>query len=274
VKITIGESDGGYNGYRAEEAFQGHGLYALAKRYGVNVVNLSRLPSEVVSGSLDGHAVDVRLPSMLLKGVDVFVSIAVPKIHAMTGVSLGFKNQWGCIPDAMRIRFHPDFARKVLFIHKCLNPRLMLFDGQWFLDRTGPLVGDPIKMDLVIASDDVGAASLACCEIMGISPCSVQHLALARRLGLLPGSLSEIEFSRAVEEFKTHRFELRRSLVNVIALFAFHNRALNSLLYDSKVADWAHACLYRLRRSEGVARLLYGRVGPPEVEGTRHQRTG
>ncbi len=43
---------------------------------------------------------------------------------------------------------HADFARKVLAINKILKPRLAIFDGTWFLDRSGPLEGDPDSQEI------------------------------------------------------------------------------------------------------------------------------
>ena len=51
---------------------------------------------------------------------------------------------------------------------KRCGPGLTIFDGTWFLDKTGPMVGEPVPMNLLIASDDSGAGSMACCDIMQI----------------------------------------------------------------------------------------------------------
>ena len=61
--ITIGEAEGGYNGYRVADAFTGHGLDELAAREQINVVNLTPLPSETVTGVVGRRAVSVSLPS-------------------------------------------------------------------------------------------------------------------------------------------------------------------------------------------------------------------
>jgi uncharacterized protein (DUF362 family) len=112
--LVVGESDGGYHSSKAEEAFEGHGLYNMKKRYGIQVVNLSNGGSESRSVEIAGRPVSVDLPRFLLEEVDVFITLPVPKVHVMTQVSLGFKNQWGCQPGTMRLRNHPDFATKVL----------------------------------------------------------------------------------------------------------------------------------------------------------------
>ena len=267
--ISIGEADGGYNGYPVEEAFRGHGLYRIAEEERIGLVNLTKMPSEVVTGVVAGRAISVRLPSCLLHDVDVFISVPVPKVHAMTGVSLGLKNQWGCIPSAMRLHEHPEFCEKIVLINKLLRPRLTVFDGTYFLDKTGPLVGEAVPMRLLVASDNVGAGSLACCRIMQIDPAGVKHLAMASAEGLGPVDMAEVATNQPIEPFCERKFRLRRSLVNRVALGAFHNRAFNNLLYDSSFADCAHRLLYSVRRNRRLARVLYGSSGPPAVEGRR-----
>ena len=268
-RITIGEAEGGYNSYRAEEAFRNHGLYRLARRYGVTVTNLSREPRERFTGEVAGRETSVELPAPLLHETDCFITLPVPKVHAMTVVSLGFKNQWGCIPSEMRILEHAEFAPKVLLIHRALRPKLALFDAKYILDRTGPMVGVPVPMHLLIASDDAGAGSFACCRIMQIDPMRAKHLRLARRERLFPAALSEIALNQGLEPFCTHQFVLDRNLINWAALAAFHSAPITRLAYDSRLADLIHAALYRIRRNGVVRRALYGSIGPPAAEGRR-----
>ncbi len=52
----------------------------------------------------------VKLPAALVEACDSFITVPVPKVHVMTNVSLGFKNQWGCLPDVKRLRDHYRFA--------------------------------------------------------------------------------------------------------------------------------------------------------------------
>ena len=267
--ITIGESDGGYHSFKAEEAFASHGVYEFRRRFGIRVVNLSDGPSERRTVEIGERPVAVELPQLLLNEVDVFITLPVPKVHVMTRVSLGFKNQWGCQPGTMRLRNHPDFTRKILAIHKILKPRLAIYDGTYFLDKTGPMIGEAVRMDLVIASDDVGAGDLTCCEIMGVDPRRVEHLRVAHREGLMPGSLGDVILNQPLELFRTHRFRLRRTAINYVALAAFRSHLLTRLFYDSSAAGPIHRLLYAIRKNPLIGRLLYGSTGPPEAEGRR-----
>jgi uncharacterized protein (DUF362 family) len=269
--IIIGESDGGYHGFRAEEAFESHGLYELTRRYNVEVVNLTKLEAESVSGVVCGRQVSMDLPKLLLHDTDVFLTLPVPKVHSTTRVSLAFKNQWGCIPSPMRLYHHAEFARKVILINRVLRPRIALFDATYMLNRSGPMIGDPVKTNLVLASDDLGAGSLACCHVMGLDPwCAPQHR-MARREGVMPVDRDLIEFSQPLEPFCKYRFYLRRNVVNRAAAIAFKSEALTHLLYDSSVADVCHRALYSVRKHRLAAKFLYGDLGPPEIQGRRTQ---
>jgi uncharacterized protein (DUF362 family) len=267
--ITIGESDGGYNSFKADDAFRGHGLDHLVSRYGTRLINLSNLPAEQRTGVVAGREVSVQLPQYLLHDVDVFLTVPVPKIHATTGVSLALKNQWGCIPDPMRLREHAEFDRKIVLINRLLRPRIAMFDGLYFLDKTGPLVGEPVSMNLVVASDDAGAGSMVCCQIMGIDAFSVKHQVVAREEGLFPASLRDVTVNADISVFCQRKFRLERTAMNWVAFAAFHNRLVTKVIYDSRFADWAHFVLYRMRHWKLFSRLAYGRLGAPPIEGHR-----
>ena len=245
--ITIVESDGGGRIWTAGEAFRGHGLDDIAAKYGISLMNLSEHPSESAESIVAKRNVRVVLPSVLLHDCDVFITMPVPKVHTMTRVSLEFKNQWGCQPDVKRIRNHPDFDHKVLAINKLLKLRMAIFDGTYFLNRTGPMEGDAIKKDLIIVSNDIGAGSLVCCEIMRIDPWTVSHFRLARKEGMFPESLAQVELNCNLEPFKGEPFRLERTWLNWLALAAFRSHIGTKLVYDSVFADPIHKLLYLIR---------------------------
>jgi uncharacterized protein (DUF362 family) len=263
--ITVGESEGGQACFRAEEAFEGHGLYELQREFGIRIVNLSKDRHESISEQVCGERVSVELPSLLLHETDVFVTIPVPKIHAMTGVSLGFKNQWGCLGDKMRVTLHPRFVPTIVAINKILRPRLCVCDGTYFLDYTGPMTGEAVPMNLIVAGNDVGATSLACCAVMQIDAMSIAHHRVASQEGMFPTSLDEIQFNCPPAVFAGRRFRLRRSILNYIQLWGFKSVIFNRLFYNSVFADGIHEALWFIRRSAAVRRLLYGKHGTGEA---------
>lgn len=265
--IIIGESDGGYHSFKAEEAFEKHGIYDIADRYGARVVNLCTTRAEIVRVRIGSKIVSVKLPSVLLHDVDVFITIPVPKVHAMTGVSLGFKNQWGCIPDAMRLRYHPKFNETILAINKILNPQIVICDGTYFLDKNGPMAGEAVRMNLLMIANDLGAGDFVCSQLMGIDPFKISHFRAARKAGMFPSSLAEIALNTDFRHFAKRKFILKRNFLNWIALLAFNSHLLTTVLYDSEIGVLLHKALYALRRSHIIKNVLYGRFEPPDEQG-------
>lgn len=267
-QIIIGESNGGYHSYEAEEALAGHGVYQVAERYGVQALNLSKQPAENVTAKIGGQTVQVELPTLLLHDIDVFITLPVPKVHAMTRVSLAFKNQWGCQPNTMRMRSHALFDLKIVAINRLVKARLALYDGTYFLDRNGPMHGEVVRMDVLLAANDIGAGDAICCQVMQMDARKVRHYRLAMREGMFPRSTDTVALNQPIASVQGRRFRLDRSLVNLVALAAFNSGWFTYALYESAFGDLLHRAFYAVRKNKIVGRLLHGSLGPPAVSGS------
>jgi len=263
--ISIVESDGGQQCFWAEDAFLSHGLYNLAHQFNIRVINLSKEPSKIITTQVDGKNIQVRLPSVLLEEMDFFITMPVPKIHAMTRVSMAFKNQWGCLGNSMRVKDHPRFNKLIVAINKLLKPRLAICDGTYFLNKTGPMFGEAVRKNLLLVGDDIGAISLACSEIMGIDYRKVKHFQVARKEGMFP-KMQNVRFNRHPRQFLTRQFHLKRTPINYIQLAAFHNIILNKVFYDSFLADAMHKMLWFISKNLKIKKFLYGHFGPGEAK--------
>ena len=242
--LAIVETDGGYGAWQAREAFTSHQLYDLGKEYDIEIVNLCDEPREMIHFVAGKRTQQISLPARLLHETDLFISMPVPKIHAMTGLTLAYKNQWGCVPDIMRLRRHYVFDDAMVAINKALKPAI-LADGTYFLDRNGPMDGDPLRMDLIIAASDAGAFDRYVSELMGFSWRRVRHLRRAVKLGDMPSRLEDIRYNVAPSDVWTHTFRLERTLRNHFALAGFNSRFLTWLGYESWFGRVvAHAILY------------------------------
>jgi uncharacterized protein (DUF362 family) len=215
--IAIVETGGGYGAWAVEDAFRGHGLDEIAREYGAELVNLTAEPSEMITFRSGGRERKLPLPVRLLHETDVFITMPVPKIHCMTGVTLAYKNQWGCIPDTMRLRRHYIFDDAIVAINRALKPAV-LADGTYFLDGNGPMEGEPVRMDLIIGASDAGSFDRYVSELMGVPWQKVPHLRRAVGLGDMPASLAEIKANAPPEAFRTRIFKLKRTTRNWIAL--------------------------------------------------------
>jgi len=245
-RIAIVETDGGYGAWQASEAFYGHDIYSLGKEYGIEVVNLNEEPRELISFKSGNRKHQLPLPTRLLHETDIFITMPVPKIHCMTGLTLAYKNQWGCVPDTMRLRWHYILDDAVIAINKALMPAV-LADGTYFLDRNGPMEGSPVRMNLIIAASDAGSFDRYVSELMGFRWQSVSHLKRAVEIGDMPRELGEIVYNISPEEIRMHTFRLKRTLRNWMALAGFKSRFLTWLGYESWFGKVVlHSILYAI----------------------------
>jgi len=192
-----------------------------------------------------------------LHETDLFITMPVPKIHCMTGLTLSYKNQWGCIPDIMRLRRHFIFDDAIIAINRALKPAV-LADGTYFLDRNGPMDGDPVLMDLIIAATDVGAFDRYVAEMMGFSWRSIRHLRRAVELGDMPSDLKDIEYNVPAAEARTHIYRLQRTFRNYIALIGFRSQFMTWLGYES----WFGKAILH-----GILYAIVGKPVKPEFNG-------
>ena len=244
--IAVVETDGGYGAWRVADAFSGHGYDRICAELGVELVNLNEEPSEEIRFQSKGREWALPLPVRLLHRTDVFVTMPVPKVHAMTYLSLAYKNQWGCVPDPMRLRRHYLFNDAIVAINQALNPQIVLADGTYFLDRQGPMDGDAVPMNLIIAATDPGSFCLYVSKLMRMDWRKAPHLRRAVESGDMPTTLDDIEVNVHPEVVSTRRFHLQRSLRNYLVLPAFRSSYLTWLYYESWLGLLAHRVLYAL----------------------------
>lgn len=241
--IVIGESDGGYRAWPAELSFHSHGLPEICEKNHIKLVNLSKEPSKEVYVDIGKPGFSIRLPKLLLDNVDVFITLPVPKIHTITLMSGAIKNQWGCIPDNMRIVYHPYFDKLILEINRKMAPHIALADGTYFLNRNGPMDGDEVRMDMLMASDSLGAMDYTICRVMGLNFSRVRHLQVAKQLGWIP-ELSQIQYNQSPDIFAYKNFYLKRSVRNWVVWWAFDHPWAIKLFWNSWFADLAHKIFY------------------------------
>jgi uncharacterized protein (DUF362 family) len=241
--VAIGEGDGGYHAWKAGEALRRHGLYELQDKYGVEVVSLNDSPREYLSVSAKGRTYEIPLPRRLTHETDVFISAPVLKVHCMTRFTFGLKNQWGCILDPYRLRFHHIFAEAILAINQRLRPQILISDPFWGLTDRGPMEGTPFALDTLIAATDVHAFDRVGCEVLGLDAQEVPYLALADRLGRVP-ALASLEMNRPIDEFRTHKYHLEFTPRDKWVHKAFCSSWLTYLLYYSIFGRLLHRVYY------------------------------
>lgn len=247
--VVLGESDGGNRSFAAETAFEGHNMYEICREAGVELVNLSKMPSVPVEDVIHGNKVKVFLPKFLINEVDCFMSVPVLKVHVMTGVSLSIKNLWGCYPDTMRCLHHKHLNQKLTSIAKALNPKLVVIDGMYALDGHGPMYGTAKKTDLIISSNNPVVADSLGANIMGISTKKIDHILLANREGLGTLDLDEVKINDDWTRFKMD-FHLDKSFLDNISWMLFNSEILVKIVMDSAFTPYINKVAGLLRNRE------------------------
>jgi uncharacterized protein (DUF362 family) len=247
-KVTIGEADsGGYNRFSMDEVFKGIGIDQLARDSGAAVVNLSFTEPEWVEVRAGWRTLRVPFPRLLLHGIDAFITLPVPKIHMNSLVSMSVKNQWGCIQEpSERLKLHPYFAEVMFEFNRRLPRAFSLIDGRFGLNRTGPMLGDVVELNFVLASDDLVAADRVCCRIMQIEESRVPYLRHFEKRGWWT-PFESIRLNADPARFQKEKFYLVRKWTDYPGLVCFHNAFLAWLGYHSPLAGFAHWLLYLFR---------------------------
>ena len=245
--IKVVETDGGYGAWKVADAYRGHGYDKICAELDVELVNLGDGDREEISFSARGKTHKLPLPKLLLHETDVFITMPVPKVHAMTYLSLSYKNQWGCIPDAMRLRRHYVFNDAIVAINRALRTSICLGDGTYFLDDNGPMEGEPIRMNAIIGATDPGAFALYVSEMMGIDWRKAPHLRRAVELGDMPSRVEELQTNVHAHDARSHQFKLRRTLWNRFILLPFRSKMLTTMGYDSSFGRFLHKIKYAIK---------------------------
>ena len=247
TKIYIGEGEGGYNSFSMTEAMHSMGFYKLEKRFqNVKVINISQIPSKTVELKVEGKPYLINLPVLFFDEIGFSITCPVPKVHCMTKISLSFKNQWGCLPDTMRMKNHYVFDKIISQVCDLLKFRYAFLDGKYGLDNNGPMVGQPVEVDWFVASSSLGAFDAVVSEMMGINWRDIGHLREAANLGFIPDR-KEISVIGDLGSLKRD-FSLKRNFWNYPALFAFNSNRLTHFFYFSRYAKILHDIMYLFRK--------------------------
>ena len=247
TKIYIGEGEGGYNSFLMTEALQSMGFYELEKKYqNVEVVNISQIPSKAVELKVEGKPYLINLPELFFDEIDFSITCPVPKVHCMTKISLSFKNQWGCLPDTMRMKNHYVFDKIISQVCNHLKFKYAFLDGKYGLDDNGPMAGEPVEVDWFVVSNSLGAFDVVVSEMMGFNWKDIGHLREAANLGFIPDQ-KEISIIGDLDLLKRD-FSLKRNFWNYPALLAFNSKWLTHFFYFSKYAKFLHDVMYLFRK--------------------------
>jgi uncharacterized protein (DUF362 family)/Pyruvate/2-oxoacid:ferredoxin oxidoreductase delta subunit len=128
------------------------------------------------------------------------ISIAKFKTHQLTRLTGPIKNQFGCVPGALKAEFHLklpnpiDFAKMLVCLNLYIRPRLYIVDGIIAMEGNGPRGGDPIKMNVLLFSKDPVAIEVMMCHLINLDPAFVPTIKFGAEYGLGSSQVEEVEW--------------------------------------------------------------------------------
>ncbi len=245
--------------------------YDKLRNAGYEVVDLKKTPRVAIAVP-GGSVLETVEVFELVSRADVIISVPVMKTHDQTEATLSLKNLKGLIPDDEKKRFHAiGVFEGVVDLVGALRPKLAVIDGIVGQEGLGPIFGQPVEMNLIVASRDLVAADTVGGLVMGFLPVELRLCQVAAARGLGVADPGRIQVVGAPVEFVQRRFK-RASESVVVDVPDFrvvfkegtctgcHNTVFSSI-FDMKNDD----CLHHLRGKRILAGLLDEHEIPRDV---------
>jgi uncharacterized protein (DUF362 family) len=227
-EVVVGESDG-FN-YSCRVAFEKTGIGKAVKEAGGTVINLSEDKVVKVKFSGNGPLENLFLPKTGLDA-DAVVDVSLMKTHEFAVYSGAIKNLFGCVPSNRRIYLHPYLPEVFYRLYTVFKPKLTIMDARVGIEGNGPTKGNPVKMDLMLASNDALALDVTAAKVMCLDWKQTYLSYIAAKTGLHEEAI-EVE-DLQVNEVK-HQFELPRIDLPVKAqIEIYKHEFLTKLLFCS-----------------------------------------
>jgi len=180
--IVIGE--GTMVGLNTMEVFEALGYCELARRTGVQLVDLNTDEMEVVKIPNPRVIDSIHIPKTYLQS-NVVINVPLLKTHICAVATLSLKNIKGVIPQYDKRRLHALGVNDgIVDINKVLKQNLIIVDGMRGQEGLGPISGTPVDMNLIITGTNPVSVDAVCAKIMGINPRDVLYIRGAADEGL------------------------------------------------------------------------------------------
>ena len=165
----------------AESRMEKSGLMDLLDEWGVDFLNLSH------DDNREYEVADtiLRLPRTVLEA-NYLINIPKIKTCAHTLVTLGIKNLYGVFQRKQKGRLHKHLNKILPFLAETVRNDLVIVDGINCMEGNGPVVGNPICLNLVMAGRNLVAVDAVCSRLMGYDPAKIPHIAGAAARGIGP----------------------------------------------------------------------------------------
>lgn len=194
--ITIADSPGGpYTPQWLKTVYAASGMSKVANDHKVELNTATGFTHLAVPQSDLCSGFNIINP---IAEADVVINVCKLKTHAMTGLSAGVKNLFGCIPGLQKPELHlrfpdeGDFGRMLVDLCQTVRPAVTFVDAVVAMEGDGPSAGTLRQVGLTFASQDIYGQDLRLCQLIGLNPMNIPMMRAAINRGLCPQDPNQI----------------------------------------------------------------------------------
>ena len=209
AKLSYGDSPGFG---KPQAAAQRAGLLEVARELGIETADFTH--GETVSFPEGRQNKQFTIARGALNAAGI-VSLPKMKSHGLTRITGAIKNQFGCIPGALKMEFHARlpmvelFSQMLVDLNRFLKPRLFIMDGIVAMEGNGPQSGTPHPMNVLLFSRDPVALDATICRLIELDPKLVLPIQYGIEFGL--GTSENIKYlGDPIESFVNREFVVNR----------------------------------------------------------------
>jgi len=229
-EVTVVDSDGLL--FPIASVCKESGLLELIEKAGAKFVNLTYDDKITVHPKNTLFVKEYSMPKTL-SNMDVFITMPVLKTHDITLYTGALKNQFGCYPNRNRVHLHPHLDEAIWDINAILRPKIVIMDALTALEGNGPGRGFPVKMDMIITSNNPVSCDLVALQIMEFNVRDVKHVLLAKEVN--EDADDYIVTGEPIENIKRKFMEPYDDLANKAQKFIFKHKILTKLFFDTDI---------------------------------------
>lgn len=170
--LFYGDSPGPGRG-NAESTARDCGIKAEADALGIPMANFDSGSKVAFPG---GRTAKEFILCEGIQEKDAIINICKMKTHQLERITGAVKNIFGAVYGFNKGAAHalyPSadvFARMLADLNIMVKPRLHIMDGILAMEGNGPQSGDPVKMNVIIASADPVAVDAVFCRLVHLNP--------------------------------------------------------------------------------------------------------
>jgi len=236
VNVSYGDSPGFE---KPLVGLQKSGFVDVAKKYNIPLADFEAGKEVSTKNPLACDKFDIANGVLEADGM---ISLCKMKTHMLTRITGAVKNQFGCVYWMHKAAFHvkmPNaitFSKMLVDLNNLLKPRLFIMDGVFAMEGNGPRGGTPVKMNVIIASNDPVAVDATFCKFISLDPLIVATNKYGKISGL--GDYENIEYTGDdVNQFIKKDFDVVRKSLEETSIKSRMPKVFRNALYRRPMID-------------------------------------